>query len=113
MSYEEISANQDLSNQDKRRLRIQLARQKGTHTQQEWIDMKVFFRYTCASCLDGDSIVKDHIIPIYQGGSDSIANIQPLCMRCNSSKGPNGTDYRPRLANFLGKELPKSYTNPF
>jgi 5-methylcytosine-specific restriction endonuclease McrA len=39
---------------------------------------------------------RDHIVPIYQGGSDAITNIQPLCKRCNCAKGPETTDWAQR-----------------
>ena len=55
----------------------------------------------CVRCGATDAeIVKDHIVPIYQGGSDGIDNIQPLCLRCNSSKGPESMDWR--LAHSKG-----------
>jgi 5-methylcytosine-specific restriction endonuclease McrA len=97
--------------------RMAIARSKGKHTQIEWHDMKQYFKNTCAKCFGNTRLThveKDHIIPIYLGGSDSIKNIQPLCAHCNSSKGPECFDYRPMLASFLGyDELPLSYKNPF
>lgn len=37
----------------------------------------------------------DHIVPLARGGTNHPTNIQPLCRRCNSSKGArNRTDYR-------------------
>lgn len=99
----------ELTNAQKRRIRMSEARKRGTHTKEEWIEMLDFFENTCCCCM-GDSgllrVEKDHIIPIYQGGSDHITNLQPLCSRCNCSKGPNVSDWRPQLADQLGKELP-------
>ena len=101
-----------LTNREKRRQRLNLAREKGTHTKQEWQEMLVFFEHTCCCCL-GDSgytnVEKDHIIPIYAGGSDHITNLQPLCAHCNSSKGPNTSDWRPQLADHLGKVIPDKW----
>lgn len=80
----------------KRSQRLAEARKKGTHTAAEWELLQTFCRHQCVRCQasDGD-LVKDHIVPIYQGGSDSIDNIQPLCRNCNASKGPETIDYRP------------------
>jgi hypothetical protein len=58
--------------------------------------MLVFFGGKCLRCdVDDPSLlVKDHIVPIYQGGDDSIRNLQPLCRKCNASKGPESIDFR-------------------
>lgn len=83
------------SNQATRSQRLAEARKKGTHTQKEWASL-VDICGCCVRCgAEGVELVKDHIKPIYQGGSDSIDNIQPLCRRCNASKGPEDTDHRP------------------
>lgn len=58
----------------------------GSHTYQEWIDLKVKFRHKCASCFESKPLTKDHIVPLSKGGSDKIENIQPLCRNCNSKK---------------------------
>jgi len=76
--------------------RLADARRKGTHTPAQWDALQAFCRHQCVRCGVSDcELVKDHILPIYRGGSDSIDNIQPLCRKCNASKGPESTDYRP------------------
>lgn len=91
-----------LVNKYKRKLRMMDAQKKGTHTKEQWAAMKVEFKFRCVRCLIQspeikDFLVKDHIIPVYQGGSDGLDNIQPLCPHCNASKGPesfNWCEYR-------------------
>lgn len=100
-------------NARKRQYRLTIAREKGRHTKKQWLEMVSFFENTCCRCL-GESnlsyVEKDHILPIYMGGSDGLDNLQPLCARCNSSKGNEQIDWRPQLAEILNKTLPKLYT---
>ena len=78
--------------------RLAAARAKGTHTKAEWSALKDVFG-CCVICrapyewLHGGSPSKDHIVPIYAGGCDCIANIQPACRNCNSGK-TEAVDYR-------------------
>jgi hypothetical protein len=97
-----------------RAARLSEARKKGSHTKREWEEMKVFFHDTCVKCLgtsELNGVVKNHIIPIYQGGSDSIKNIQPLCARCNASKGPENIDYRIYYCAKKGLVMPGHWTD--
>lgn len=75
--------------------RLTAARERGRHTTEQWNLLLAFCGDACLRCDVRGKLVKDHIRPIYQGGSDSIENIQPLCSSCNSSKGPEDKDYRP------------------
>ena len=72
---------------------------EGTHTFQEWEELKKRYNYKCANCGILESKLKnmwydkrfwklteDHIVPISKGGTDYINNIQPLCISCNASK---------------------------
>ena len=97
--------------QTTRSSRLAAARLKGVHTPYEWDAMLHITGHHCLKCGSGagerGGLVKDHVIPIYQGGSDAIDNIQPMCARCNSAKGPDTTDHRPtdwslRLTKRLG-----------
>lgn len=75
--------------------RMTEARAKGTHTPEQWEAMKAWHNETCVRCgATGLEIVRDHIVPVYQGGSDGIENIQPLCRHCNAAKGPERADLR-------------------
>lgn len=71
----------------------------GTHTNQEWEDLKKYYNFKCAVCGEKESrlknlwegtsfnkLTKDHIIPIAKGGTDYIQNIKPLCISCNARK---------------------------
>ena len=49
----------------------------------------------CLRCGSEVDLTRDHVLPRSRGGSDAVANIQPLCRRCNSVKGVGETDYRP------------------
>jgi uncharacterized protein YdaU (DUF1376 family) len=74
--------------------RLAAAREKGKHTAAEWEAMLDAYGRQCLKCQSTENVVKDHIVPIYQGGDDSIQNIQPLCVSCNSRKGRDTTDHR-------------------
>lgn len=70
---------------------------KETHTEEEWQELKAFYNFKCLRCGAQEPDVKltrDHIVPLTQGGSDSIDNVQPLCARCNSKKNNKHIDYR-------------------
>lgn len=58
----------------------------GSHTLQEWENLKIKFNNKCAICDKEIKLTKDHIIPLSAGGTDYIENIQPLCRNCNSKK---------------------------
>lgn len=70
---------------------------EGSHTEKDWEKLKAFYSFKCLRCGKQEPEIKltrDHVIPLTQGGSDSIDNIQPLCARCNSKKNHKHIDYR-------------------
>lgn len=59
---------------------------EGSHSLEEWKEIKNKHNNKCAYCKLDKKLTKDHIIPLSEGGSDYIENIQPLCRSCNSRK---------------------------
>jgi 5-methylcytosine-specific restriction endonuclease McrA len=80
------------------RRRAREYRAEGSHAIEEWEELKAQHAYTCLCCGKSEpeiELTRDHVIPLEQGGSDWISNIQPLCATCNSKKSTKYIDYRP------------------
>ena len=103
--------NRTIRNRLLRKQRLKAARLKGTHTKYQWLEMLNFFNYTCVRCEEKKGhLDKDHIVPIYQGGSDGIDNIQPICTNCNCSKGRENTDHRLSFCEKHNLIMPELWT---
>lgn len=66
----------------------------GHFTQAEWIALCERCGWRCLACGEKKPLTADHIKPVKLGGSNSIDNIQPLCLSCNCSKQDSFKDYR-------------------
>lgn len=66
-------------------------------TTPQWEDLKKRHDFTCLACKRAEPEIKleaDHVLPMANGGSNQISNIQPLCRACNAKKGAKHIDYR-------------------
>jgi len=80
-----------LSPEEKRIKRINgLAKEAGIPgvlVVEEWLKMMEDQHGVCPRCkLEIDYFTVDHIVPLSRGGTNTMENVQPLCMECNSSK---------------------------
>lgn len=64
-------------------------------TAAEWRDLCARYGDRCLSCGHTGKLTPDHVVPLSRGGSNTIDNIQPLCLRCNLRKHARTIDYRP------------------
>ena len=78
-----------------------LAETVGSHTEREWMDLVIAYRWRCFYCarpvaknsLDPErELTKDHLSPIARGGVDFIWNIVVACFACNRLKGNKTSD---------------------
>lgn len=74
----------------------------GTYTADQWHQLCAWFENVCLACGMPEKLTVDHVVPL-DPGSNTVDNLQPLCLSCNSSKGRKTIDYRDpeRLAAFL------------
>lgn len=90
--------NKDKVNARTHRRKARLRGSKGSFTAMEWQALCQKYSYRCLCCGKREPDIKltiDHVLPIVQGGTNTIDNLQPLCSTCNSSKGDRHIDYRP------------------
>jgi len=82
------------ANRRKRAARLAAARAIATHTPEQWAEVLAETAPFCVRCSrTATHRDKDHVVPLYQGGSDGIDNLQPLCARCNAEKGPENVNW--------------------
>lgn len=69
----------------------------GNYSHKEWEDLKRRYDFECLACHRKEPeiiLTVDHIIPLSQGGSNYIENIQPLCRSCNCRKKDHTANYK-------------------
>lgn len=79
----------------KYRRRAWIEQSQTSYTQQEWDQVCARYKHRCLRCGQSKPLTPDHVTPLSRGGSNSIENIQPLCLDCNRWKRDQTIDYRP------------------
>jgi 5-methylcytosine-specific restriction endonuclease McrA len=74
----------------------------GHYSPAQWQALCALCGYRCLACGRAEpeiTLVADHVRPLSDASEppdDTIANIQPLCLECNTRKGTQTIDYRPQ-----------------
>ena len=64
------------------------------------------YGFHCLSCNQASSDLQiDHIKPVSQGGTSEWDNLQLLCKPCNSTKGTQTIDYRPKVGAEIAEVM--------
>ena len=96
------------------RIKKQRRRNAGTLTVEDWELVLEVYGRNCLACGQ-PGVTIDHVIPVSAGGPNVISNVQPLCGRCNTSKGTKTIDYRPEpWADLAGRAsgVPAAASSP-
>lgn len=80
---------------EKRRAR--LLKSKGAYSFAEWLALCNQWGNKCLHCGSTERLTRDHVIPLVMGGTNTLDNLQLLCLSCNSRKHTKSTDYRPAV----------------
>lgn len=74
-----------------KRLERRKRRLSGRHLGWVWSEFQRIvtkFDGRCAYCGErSERVDPDHVVPLSRGGADSVTNLLPACLSCNSSKG--------------------------
>lgn len=90
------AAHRDLVAQYTRKHRMLRNGAAGFFTLAEFRSLCARYGNRCLACGATDrNLTADHVVPLTRGGSNHLANIQPLCQSCNSRKNVQTIDYRP------------------
>jgi 5-methylcytosine-specific restriction endonuclease McrA len=75
-------------------------------TASEWLALVARYDGRCAYCGERGPLHADHRIPLSRGGTNTIENILPACVRCNLRKGKmTEAEFRARVAHEGGEHL--------
>lgn len=95
-----IKTNEEYRNKKKvwdsahRGMRKSKLKNAGKFTPAEWKHLCDFYGNICLCCGEKKPLTVDHVIPLSLGGSNTIANLQCLCLECNLKKNAKTIDYR-------------------
>jgi len=70
----------------RQRRRARLVMAEGTFTTAEWLATVEQYGGRCAYCGGPGPLQQEHKVPLSRGGTNSIENIVPACLRCNMRK---------------------------
>lgn len=81
--------------------RRMLERERGPgFTDTDFEDLCGRYGERCLCCGGRLDLTADHVVPLSEGGTHSIGNIQPLCRACNSQKHTLTIDFRKAESRF-------------